>query len=67
MKRKRALVRLLEAKGCAVEFGGKHIKIVTPSGEVCHAPVSTSDWRSVKNLASQLRHGGVDIHWKELT
>jgi predicted RNA binding protein YcfA (HicA-like mRNA interferase family) len=61
------IAKKLRRLGCEVEPGGKHLRVTTPSGGRVTLPFSGSDHRGIKNLAAQLRHAGLDVHWKELT
>lgn len=49
------LVKQLLAKGCTVEKGAPHNKLVFPSGRKYAIPGSPSDHRSALNFKSQLR------------
>jgi hypothetical protein len=40
---------------------GNHYKIVVPGRGVVIVPQTPSDWRSVKNCRSRLRHLGVKV------
>lgn len=50
-----------DADGWHYEMGGKHIAVYGPNGVRSTIPVSTSDWRAIKNNVSHLRKLGMDV------
>lgn len=61
MKWYRKAKKSLEAAGCEVQYGGKHIKVFHGGKLVATMPVTVSDYRGVRNLQSDLRRAGVDV------
>jgi hypothetical protein len=56
------LQRIDEAEGWHYEREGrKHIAVYGPNGERSTIPVSSSDWRAVKNGVAHLRRIGLDV------
>jgi hypothetical protein len=56
-----ALLRLAARQGFEVRPGGKHYRIVTPSGETLTASRSPSAPSTLENLRHKLRRHGLDV------
>lgn len=57
----RKFVKRLEAAGCEVVHGSKHLAVLRDGKRVATMSVSASDHRALLNLRSVLRRQGVEI------
>jgi hypothetical protein len=58
----RELIAACKAAGAKVDHGGKHWRVTLPGGRgMVTLPVSSSDWRTVKNNALQLHRAGLNV------
>jgi hypothetical protein len=56
------LLALARARGCAVvPTRNGHYKVLVPGGGLVVVPRTPSDWRSIRNIRSDLRKAGLDI------
>lgn len=57
----RKFVKQLEACGCVVVHGGKHLAILHQGRRVGTMSVSSSDRRALLNMRAALRRQGVEV------
>lgn len=50
-----SLLASLVRQGWRFQRGGKHNKLWSPNGRLLVVPKTPSDWRAIRNLASQSR------------
>ena len=55
------VIQGLKEAGCEITGEGKHLKVVTPDGQVSTLPRTASDWRAIRNTVSQFRALGIDL------
>lgn len=55
------LLNQLREQGWTVQQRRKHYQLLGPDGQILHMPVSSSDWRALRNARSQLRRAGADL------
>lgn len=60
-KQVRKLCKELQNQGFVVERGGKHLKVFDDTESLIAILGTASDWRTMKNVVSNLRKAGVDL------